>query len=355
MSIVNPDSFLSKYGLTLGDLDQTGLDWDTIHGITAEYNQILPTLDAIGRGIVDSLLTCTHVHSINYRLKEEEHLIEKIIRKKKAFPECNFTPENYRNHIFDLIGVRALHLFKEDWLEIHSFILNAWQLDSAPIAYIRSGDSENIIQYYREKECEVREHQFGYRSVHYHLYTVSGEQIFTSEIQTRTIFEEAWGEIDHVMRYPYDQDNELMLRLSLILNQLAANADELAGYMRYLKHKTKSMEQRYTGVISEKDSIISNLKKKISTLEIAGDSKRDLALDLDALANNRQSEFELLGDYPWLEHFMESNLFQDISKDIKRLSLSNNFKDLQLNPTEVDILTKAQQDLLRLIKNSNLA
>ena len=154
------------------------------------------------------------------------------------------------------------------------------------------------------------------------------------------------------MRDPYDQDNELIMRLSLILNHLAANADDLAGYMRYLKQKTDSMEQDYISVIRKKDRIVSNLNEKISGLDIMGDRKRDLASDLDALTQNRQHEVELLGDYPWLVHFMKSNLFQDISKGIRKLSLSQSLADLRITRSEVDILVKAQQDLLRLIKNS---
>ena len=348
----DPDFFLQKYGIAAARFAETGLSWKTVSLIIKDYRSLRPELDEIGRRLVDSLLTCPDVHSIKFRLKDEEHLVEKILRKLTESPHRTFTLENYKDQIKDLIGVRALHLFKEDWVRVHKFILNRWKLEEKPIAYVRSGDSEKFINYYRDNQCEIREHRFGYRSVHYRLKTAGRSASYFSEIQTRTIFEEAWGEIDHEMSYPYEQENELMTRLSLILNRLSANADELASYMRYLKQKTTAMEQRYVGTIREKDRIISSLMNKVGALEINSESKREISSDLEALANARHREVEILEDYPWLEHFMESNLFKDISEGIKKLHSSHTIGDLHISRTEVDLLVKAQRDLLRLIEQT---
>ena len=56
------------------------------------------------------------VHSIRYRVKDAEHLLAKIIRKKqnnhKKYRDLDKT--NYEKFITDLIGIRCLVLFKED-------------------------------------------------------------------------------------------------------------------------------------------------------------------------------------------------------------------------------------------------
>lgn len=45
---------------------------------------------------------------------------------------------------------------------------------------------------------------------------------FKFEIQTRTIFEEAWGEIDHYIRYPnFEKHPELVRRMSILNNVLS--------------------------------------------------------------------------------------------------------------------------------------
>ncbi len=41
--------------------------------------------------------------------------IEKIIRKGKKYQERNISVLNYKEIVTDLIGIRVLHLFKDDW------------------------------------------------------------------------------------------------------------------------------------------------------------------------------------------------------------------------------------------------
>jgi ppGpp synthetase/RelA/SpoT-type nucleotidyltranferase len=45
--------------------------------------------------IVERLITLKTVHSVKYRIKDPEHLIEKIIRKKLESPRRIYTIENY--------------------------------------------------------------------------------------------------------------------------------------------------------------------------------------------------------------------------------------------------------------------
>lgn len=43
------------------------------------------------------------INSVRYRVKNPEHLIEKIIRKKKEKPDLEITKENYLTEITDAI------------------------------------------------------------------------------------------------------------------------------------------------------------------------------------------------------------------------------------------------------------
>jgi len=261
------------------------------------------------------------------------------------------TAENYRNEITDLIGIRALHLFKEDWLSVHDYIKDTWELSESPVAYVRSGDSEKIIEYYRQNGCEVREHRFGYRSVHYLISSSPDRERYVIEIQARTVFEEAWGEIDHVMSYPYTQDNELLVRLSSILNRLAANADELGSYMRYLKARTDLMQTEYAQTIGKKNQLISDLQKKIDRLEIDASQKEAITSDLVALGENRSDAARFEEQYPWLEHLMESDLFRGISERIERVMQSHEFDDFTLSDGDLEMLSNAQRELVKMLDN----
>ena len=339
------------YGITDERLATAGLSWDELSEIERSYATIQGGLESVGSYVVDALLKCPKVHSIKYRLKESDHLLEKIVRKRNDDETRVITAKNYRNEITDLIGIRALHLFKEDWLSVHDYIKETWELSESPVAYVRSGDSEKIIEYYRQNGCEVREHRFGYRSVHYLISSSPDRERYVIEIQARTVFEEAWGEIDHVMSYPYTQDNELLVRLSSILNRLAANADELGSYMRYLKARTDLMQTEYAQTIGKKNQLISDLQKKIDRLEIDASQKEAITSDLVALGENRSDAARFEEQYPWLEHLMESDLFRGISERIERVMQSHEFDDFTLSDGDLEMLSNAQRELVKMLDN----
>lgn len=55
------------------------------------------------------------------------------------------------------------------------------------------------------------------------------------EIQVRTVFEEAWSEIDHLMRYPYDVDNPIITEYLGIFNRIVGSADEMGMFIKKIK------------------------------------------------------------------------------------------------------------------------
>jgi len=339
-------NFFSKYHINPLSFDQSGLKWEILKSISEDYSRDKAVLTKTAKQIVDHLMQSDYVHSINYRIKKDEHLIEKIIRKKIQNQDRNFDLAHYRNEITDLIGVRVLHLFKEDWIHVNNFLKENWELKEQPVAYVRNGDSKRIIEYYQENNCRVKEHPYGYRSVHYIIKKTVNRKEYNAEIQVRTIFEEAWGEIDHFIRYPYHSDDELLFRLSSVLNRISGSADELSTYIRYLKNQTKKTEQRYSDEIKAKNKIIDELKSQIDALEIAHEEKFRIAEKLDQL--ERETENPLTSsadDTLWLDTFIQTPLFKNISSKIEELG--------GIEPTEKDleIMGKAQSELKKMLNN----
>jgi putative GTP pyrophosphokinase len=324
--------------------------WAELEAILEDYRLLKPKLEITGQTIVNALLTCSSIHSINYRIKHEEHLLEKVLRKMKSNPCTNITRDNYREKITDLIGVRALHIFKEDWTDIHDFIISGWKQAEKPTAYVRYGDAERILQYYRDKECDVQEHKFGYRSVHYQLLTSPGNETYQVEVQVRTLYEEAWGEIDHRVRYPYTMDNERMLRLSSILNRLSGNADELASYMRYTKTRSEQLEWEHERELEEKNSIIENLKSRIEELVSDKEVRQELSQELDSLGFI-QNEEPPKEDFPWLDSLVDSKFFNGLQTQLNNFMNSPDFEPIELSPEEWEILQKSQMELIRALNN----
>lgn len=61
------------------------------------------------------------IHSIKSRIKGPEHLRDKLQRKIQCGRKI--TIDNFRNQVTDLIGVRILYLYQDQFETIHSEIM----------------------------------------------------------------------------------------------------------------------------------------------------------------------------------------------------------------------------------------
>jgi len=340
------NDILNRFSLSEDDFLQLGLSWDELKKIEKEYDKLKPTLDSVGRFVIDQMIGSPAIHSLNYRLKTTEHLLEKIVRKRMENPDRLISHENYRQELTDLVGIRALHLFKEDWQGIHKYICENWDLSETPVAYVRSGDSKRITDYYRKSDCLVQEHKYGYRSVHYLLRTRPKNEDFLVEVQVRTLFEEAWGEIDHRVRYPHEQDNELLVRLSSILNRLSGDADELGSYMRYFRIRDKRRQREHQRQLDEKNKVIARLKGQIENLAIDTQAKIEMNQDLAGLAEPHVEGSENDADFPWLNSFIDSELFRGIRSSISDYFNSDSFQPVEISPRDLRMIKETQRELL---------
>jgi ppGpp synthetase/RelA/SpoT-type nucleotidyltranferase len=216
-------------------------------------------------------------------VKDPEHLIVKIIRKTsdrkiKYGEDFQFNVDNYKEEVSDLIGVRAIHIFKEDWEDIHNYITNTWKVMEIT-ANVREGDD---TQRFDELNIQIQSRKSGYRSVHYLIEFFPTNQKVIAEIQVRTIFEEGYGEIDHQLRYSHDQIPEVLTLNLLLLNRIAGSSDEMASFINLLNRSWTQMEGKYEGIIDYKNKQIKELKDKIEkTTTIEDIEKRDILSSLD--------------------------------------------------------------------------
>lgn len=268
MALLDFKTFIEKYNISNDDFIKTTLKWDELENIYEDYVKLISNLEPSAIFIFNNLMKIPNVHSVRYRIKDPEHLIEKIIRRRIDTPDFAINITNYKEVVTDLIGLRALHLFKEDWIDIHKSIIDTWVLKQTPVANYRLGDSDNYFKIFKENGCETKEHKFGYRSVHYIVETQPAKLKYYAEIQVRTIFEEAWSEIDHTIRYPYDQENPVFLSFLLILNRLAGSADEMGTFIRFLQEELNLKDKIYKEALKQKEKSISELNSKIRSLQI---------------------------------------------------------------------------------------
>lgn len=296
--------FLKKFNISLENYEKTGLEWEKLMVIKKDFEEYCLELEPPAKYLIERFHKAKNVHSVRYRIKDPEHLVAKIIRKKIDEPERDITIDNYRTEITDLIGIRILHLFKDDWIQINEFITKNWQLYEDTTAYHREGDSAEYIEYFEKNNCKVKIHPFGYRSVHYLIKTQPSKELYIAEIQVRTIFEEAWSEIDHKVRYPYDMDNKLLSQFLVIFNRLAGSSDEMGSFVKYLKNELTEKERIHLELMMQKNIIIDELKEKINKLEIEPKviSGFETTLEKIRALSNRES-FNMNFEIPDMSNF----------------------------------------------------
>lgn len=198
-----------------------------------DYISRLQELEGAGLLVANALKRHAAVHAVRYRVKEPLHLLKKIIRKRKEYPDRHLTVANYLMYINDLVGVRLLHLYKSTCHDIGNFITQYWELKRNPFAYVTDKNAEEARQFNAQK-YKVIENDRGYRAQHYILHVKPSRQPYYVEVQVKTLFEEGWSEIDHCIRYPDRQPNELLNRLLFILNRLTSDADAVATQIQAL-------------------------------------------------------------------------------------------------------------------------
>jgi ppGpp synthetase/RelA/SpoT-type nucleotidyltranferase len=256
--------FFHKYGIEAEAFNNSGLVWEDLIKIYDDYTKRLSTYEDTAKYIADCLNRENAIHSIKYRIKDSERLLEKIVRKALAGSSVIITVKNYRQKIRDLIGLRALHLFKEEWTSIHDFLYDNWEFHSAPKANHKKGDPEELLESYTKRGLTLIEHAHGYRSLHYNIKIKPGRHEMIAEVQLRTLFEEAWSEIDHHLRYSSNKEIDYAEPYLGVLNNLTSNADEIASHVRRL-YMVKSAEHTDdTAVSGVEDSVQDGAGKSLA-------------------------------------------------------------------------------------------
>jgi putative GTP pyrophosphokinase len=262
-------TFLSRSRIDKTTWDTAKMDWETLHKIGIDHQSQTDSLSGMAAMYANSFQKFEKVHSVRWRVKHAEHLMEKIVRKRANAEEkyMDISPENYYKVVTDLVGIRAIHLFKDDCFDIDSKIRSTWDPVETPIAYVREGDPDDFKKRLHEAKFETKDHPAGYRSVHYVVSSRPiAREVFT-EIQVRTIFEEGWSEIDHSIRYPNFSDNQLVGVFLAIFNRLAGSADEMGAFVKGLINAFDQQDQELMQAQADKKSALAEMEKTLEQFE----------------------------------------------------------------------------------------
>jgi len=296
---LNLDDFLERNRITKEAWDKANIDIDSLVKIEENYKKQIPHLNEAAEFLAKVLQKCEHVHSVRWRVKKPDHVLEKIIRKRVSGSDKykDISVDNYSHLITDLVGVRVLHLFKHEWLDIHEYIKNSWIPVEDVVAYVREGDEGAVVDSYNENKCSVEVHPAGYRSIHYIIATQPTLKKVFSELQVRTIFEEGWSEIDHKIRYPNFMDNKLVSYFLTIFNRMSGSADEMGTFVNDLVSDIKWKELQLEAKQKEQEEHlqkIETLAQELTKERSANKDKESNAAKLkDEIANLRKNSIQI--------------------------------------------------------------
>jgi ppGpp synthetase/RelA/SpoT-type nucleotidyltranferase len=190
----------------------------------------------------------SHVHSFKWRLKDPEHLREKLARKlvtaKESGKEFDITKDNLFVKVNDLVGVRILHLYTKQLIVIDRTLkelLAEVRLNIVEGPFARTWDDETK-SLFTEIGIETRESGPSmYTSVHY-VIDSNSKTTYTAEIQVRTLAEELWGEVTHTVDYPEPTESLACKEQIRVLARVASSCTRLVDAI-FLTHEDFNARQ----------------------------------------------------------------------------------------------------------------
>lgn len=119
--------FLREYRITEEEFKAADISWKMLSDIYEYYAERKDKLAEVREELSNELFENPReisLHSVYWRIKEPEHLIAKIIRKKNSnYRKYRLIDKsNYWKIVRDLLGFRGLIIFREEWPFVHQKI-----------------------------------------------------------------------------------------------------------------------------------------------------------------------------------------------------------------------------------------
>jgi ppGpp synthetase/RelA/SpoT-type nucleotidyltranferase len=185
-----------------------------------------------------------YVHSMHSRMKDPDHLLEKLLRQmakcKKSGNAFDINTDNVFTKINDLAGIRILHLYTRQVASIHKELCSIFEEQSYELLeppFARTWDDESKA-FFEGLGIATQSSETMYTSVHYVVGSASRTRV-TCEIQVRTLMEEVWGEVDHALNYPQPTSILSSSEQLKVLARVTSSASRLVDSI-FLTHQNQS-------------------------------------------------------------------------------------------------------------------
>ncbi len=160
------------------------------------------------------------------RIKRPESVVDKIIRKPSSFPHGLAQDSIRRMH--DALGARIVVYFLSNLPMVDRALRTSESLEISasdpPVAYL----SGELLERFGLKHIPQQTKDSGYASIHYVVRLRSSsipiEDRPWFEVQVRTLAEDVWGDIEHLLGYKPNKHTSFAVRkqFQIISSQLTA-------------------------------------------------------------------------------------------------------------------------------------
>lgn len=196
----------------------------------------------------DRLENPVPVYLTKWRIKSTDSTYIKIKRN------------NIKNlkEITDIAGLRIICLFEQDIIPTHQYILeilkSKYDLEEFKLINFEQSHKDKVIG----EILKVKVKEFfpkikpkkdlkisGYKSIHYIVKTIQGinKEEYKIEIQLRTLFQDAWAELEHKLAYKKGYVHPHITNSFNILAKDLENNDSLISHLRDISNKEDSVEK----------------------------------------------------------------------------------------------------------------
>lgn len=207
-----------------------------------EFNLLATTLRD---NLIENDALKPFIHSIKLRVKNPDHLRDKLkriaIETLGKVGKFSITADNLFSEIEDLAGVRILHLHTKQLADIHPAIINILEehryrlVTKKPIAY--TWDIENE-KFFRTIGFKPLRRESMYTSIHY-VIEANRRTKMRCELQVRTLMEEVWGEVSHIINYPHETESAACKEQLRVLARIASGCTRLVDsiFVSLMEHE----------------------------------------------------------------------------------------------------------------------
>jgi len=177
---------------------------------------------AVGKGVA----TPSPIRMALVRIKHPEKVVDKIFRKPDLFPEGLTSKSFHRMH--DALGIRIIVYFASQLplidKELRSSGLFEISEDPSPEAYL----NPDLLKRLGLTHIEQKNKESGYASIHYTVRLKNSSLVALErpffEIQVRTMAQELWSELEHVLAYKPENRTHFSAkrRLQILSREMSA-------------------------------------------------------------------------------------------------------------------------------------